>query len=73
MTPLSSRFDLLEYTAIRQIYETNSEMILEDIFDILTQNRQNLLCDSVESCSEFSRSEHLEMNWAVWMIKADSA
>jgi hypothetical protein len=68
-----SKFDLLEYTAIRQIYETNSEIVLGDIFDILTQNRQNLLCDSVESCSEFSRSEHLEMNWAVWMIKADSA
>tara|TARA_B100001142_G_scaffold308662_1_gene340396 strand:+ start:6098 stop:7987 length:1890 start_codon:yes stop_codon:yes gene_type:complete len=66
-----SNFDLLEYTGIRQIYETNSEMVLGDIFSILTQNRQNLLCDSLESCSEFNRTEHLELNWAIWMIKTD--
>ena len=64
-----SEFDLLENTAINRIYETNSEIFLGDIFDILTQNRQNLLCDSLEACSEFSRTAHLELNWAIWMIR----
>ena len=64
-----SNFELLDYTAIHRIYETNSEMILGDIFDTLVQNRQDLLCDSLESCSEFSRADHLDYNWAVWMMK----
>ncbi len=67
-----SNFDLLEHTAIHRIYETNSEGTLGNIFDVLTQNRQDLLCDSVESCSEVKRTNRLEMNWAVWMIKTDS-
>ena len=67
-----SNFELLEHTAIHRIYETNSEMILGDIFFTLVQNRQNLLCDSLESCSEFTRDDHLEYNWAVWMMKTDS-
>ncbi|MCP2507820.1 MAG: hypothetical protein NLN64_05970 [Candidatus Thalassarchaeaceae archaeon] len=64
-----SKFDLLEHTAIRQIYETKSKIVLGEIFDVLSQTRQNLLCDSVESCSDVNRSDHLEMNWAVWMVK----
>ncbi len=46
-------------------------MFLGDIFDVLTQNRQNLLCDSLESCSEYNRTDHIESNWAIWMIKTD--
>lgn len=67
-----SNFVLLEHTAIHRIYETNSKMVLGDIFDTLAQNRENLLCDSIEDCSEVSRIDHLEQNWAVWMIKTDS-
>lgn len=67
-----SNFELLEDTAIHRIYKTNSEMVLGDIFETLVQNRQNLLCDSLESCSEYSRTDHLEQNWAVWMMKTDS-
>ena len=68
-----SNFELLEDTAIDRIYETNSEMGLRDIFNTLAHNRESLLCDSLESCSEYSRADHLEHNWAVWMIKSDSA
>lgn len=67
-----SQFDLLENTAINRIFETKAEMFLGDIFDVLTQNRQNLLCDSLESCSEYNRTDHMESNWAIWMIKTDS-
>ena len=67
-----SNFELLEDTAIHRIYKTNSEMVLGDIFETLVQNRQKLLCDSLESCSEYSRTDHLEQNWAVWMMKTDS-
>jgi len=67
-----STFDLLEHTAINRIYETNSKIVLGDIFDILAQNRENLLCDSIEDCSKVSRTNHLEQNWAVWMIRTDS-
>jgi len=52
--------------------ETNSKIVLGDIFDILAQNRENLLCDSIEDCSKVSRTNHLEQNWAVWMIRTDS-
>ena len=67
-----SQFDLLENTAINRIFETKAEIVLGDIFDVLTQNRQNLLCDSLESCSEYNRIDHIESNWAIWMIKTDS-
>ena len=42
---------------------------MEDIFEILTLNREKLLCDSVKECSNFNRIEHLDTEWAVWMIK----
>jgi hypothetical protein len=64
-----SNFDLLEDTGVYRIYETNSGIILGDIFEVLTLNRENLLCDSVKECSNFNRYEHLDMEWAVWMIK----
>tara|TARA_B110001452_G_scaffold82361_1_gene67339 strand:+ start:2816 stop:4711 length:1896 start_codon:yes stop_codon:yes gene_type:complete len=67
-----SNFELLEHTAIHRIYETNSQMILQEVFDVLAHNRQNLLCDTVEDCSQFNRTEHLDTNWAVWMTKLDS-
>ena len=67
-----SQFDLLENTAINRIFQTKAEIVLGDIFDVLTQNRQNLLCDSLESCSEYNRIDHIESNWAIWMIKTDS-
>ena len=66
-----SDFELLENTAIRQIYETNSEINLDDIFIALAQNRDRLLCDSVDGCSEFNRTEHIQRNWAVWMVKTN--
>jgi len=65
----NSSFELLEDTSIFRIYETKSGIILEDIFEILTLNREKLLCDSVKECSNFNRIEHLDTEWAVWMIK----
>ena len=67
-----SNFEPLEDTAIHRIYQVNTERVLQEIFDVLAMNRQNLLCDSVEECSEYSRTEHLEQNWAVWMVKTDA-
>jgi hypothetical protein len=67
-----SNFNLLENTAISKIYETDSKLVLAEVFDVLSQTPQNLLCDSSESCISISRSEHHETNWAVWMVKTDS-
>ena len=67
-----SNFDLLDNTVIYQIYETDSELNLGEVFDVLSQESDNLMCDSQESCLNYVRSEHLEYNWAVWMTKTDS-
>ena len=67
-----SNFELLEDTTIRRIYEVNTELVLGEIFEVLANNRQNLLCDSVEVCSEYSRTDHLEQNWGVWMTRTDA-
>ena len=67
-----SNFELLEDTAIHRIYQVNTEMVLQEVFDVLAHNRQNLLCDTIEGCSQYNRTEYLEQNWAVWMIKTDS-
>ena len=67
-----SNFELLEDTAIHRIYQVNTEMVLQEVFDVLAHNRQNLLCDTIEGCSHYNRTEYLEQNWAVWMIKTDS-
>ena len=67
-----SNFNLLESTAISKIYETDSKLVLAEVFGVLSQTPQNLLCDSSESCISISRSEHLETNWAVWMVRTDS-
>ena len=64
-----SSFELLEDTSIYRIYETNTGIILQDIFEVLTESREKLLCDSVKECSNFNRIEHLDTEWAVWMIK----
>ena len=66
-----SNFELLEHTAVHRIYQVNTEMVLQEIFDVLAHNPQRLLCDSVEDCSQYSRTEHLEQNWAVWMVKVN--
>ncbi len=66
-----SNFELLEHTAVHRIYQVNTEMVLQEIFDVLAHNPQRLLCDSAEDCSQYSRTEHLEQNWAVWMVKVN--
>lgn len=67
----SSDFEMLESTAIVRILELESTLELDAAFDILAVSPENLLCDSLESCSSFSRGEHLGQNWAVWMTNAD--
>ena len=67
----SSDFEMLESTAIVRILELESTLELDAAFDILAVSPGNLLCDSLESCSSFSRGEHLGQNWAVWMTNAD--
>ena len=66
-----SNFELLEHTAVHRIYQVNTEMVLQEVFDVLAHNPQRLLCDSAEDCSQYSRTEHLEQNWAVWMVKVN--
>ena len=67
-----SEFELLEETAIQRIYQVNTDLVLEEIFEVLANNRQKLLCDSVEGCSEYNRTDHLEHTWAVWMVRTDA-
>ncbi|MDA9166730.1 hypothetical protein N9O16_04480 [Candidatus Poseidoniaceae archaeon] len=67
----SSDFEMLESTAIVRILELDSTLELDAAFDILAVSPEDLLCDSLESCSSFSRGEHLGQNWAVWMTNAD--
>ena len=67
-----SNFELLENTSVNRIYQVNSKTILQEIFDVLAHNRQDLLCDTIEDCSQFNRTEHLDTNWAVWMTKSNS-
>lgn len=67
-----SNFEPLEDTSVNQIYQVNSETILQEIFHVLAHNRQDLLCDTIEDCSQFNRTEHLDTNWAVWMTKSNS-
>lgn len=67
-----SNFELLENTSVNRIYQVNSKTILQEIFDVLAHNRQDLLCDTIENCSQFNRTEHLDTNWAVWMTKSNS-
>ena len=69
---VGSNFNLLNNTAMYRIYETDSALILGDVFGVLSNNTQTLLCDSVESCSSFLRNDHLDQNWAVWMTKTNS-
>ena len=69
---VGSNFNLLNNTAMYRIYETDSALVLGDVFDVLSNNTQTLLCDSVESCSSFLRNDHLDQNWAVWMTKTNS-
>jgi hypothetical protein len=67
----SSDFEMLENTAIYRIHEVESTLELDDMFEVLVDTPEDLLCDSLESCSSFSRSEHLEQNWAVWLTNTN--
>jgi hypothetical protein len=67
----SSDFEILEHTAIYRIHEVESALDLDDMFEVLVDTPEDLLCDSLESCSSFSRSEHLGQNWAVWLTNTN--
>jgi hypothetical protein len=67
----SSDFEMLENTAIYRIHEVESTLELDDMFEVLVDTPEDLLCDSLESCSSFSRSEHLGQNWAVWLTNTN--
>jgi hypothetical protein len=67
----NSSFELLENTAIYRIYEIDSTLELEVLFDNLSRNSEGMLCDTQESCSFLIRSEHIEQNWAIWMLKTN--
>ena len=69
---VDSNFDLLNNTAIYQIYETDSKLNLDEVFEVLSERPEDLMCSSIQDCSVYNRSEHLDSNWAVWMTKIDS-
>ena len=51
-----STVELPESTAIRTIYETPTDKNLDEIHDVLSNNRTELLCDSIASCSGYDLS-----------------
>ena len=63
----SSEFEMLEHTAIYRIHETGSTLELDSAFNVLATTPEYLLCDSLESCSSYERSDYLDQNWAIWM------
>ena len=65
--------ELPESTAIRTIYETPTDKNLDEIHDVLSKNRTELLCDSVASCSGYDRNERLGTNWAVWLVEENDS
>ncbi|DAC66091.1 MAG TPA: hypothetical protein D7I13_06335, partial [Candidatus Poseidoniales archaeon] len=59
--------------AIRTIYETPTDKNLDEIHDVLSNNRTELLCDSIASCSAYDRDERLGTNWAVWLVEENES
>ena len=68
-----STVELPESTAIRTIYETPTDKNLDEIHDVLSNNRTELLCDSIASCSGYDRNERLGTNWAVWLVEENES
>ncbi len=68
-----STVELPESTAIRTIYETPTDKNLDEIHDVLSNNRTELLCDSIASCSAYDRNERLGSNWAVWLVEENES
>ena len=68
-----STVELPETTAIRTIYETPTGKNLDEIHDVLSNNRTGLLCDSIASCSGYDRNERLGTNWAVWLVEENES
>ena len=66
-----SNFEALDNTSIYRIYQTDSDLDLNEVFDVLSLREKDLLCNSIEDCSSFVRSEHLDSNWGVWMTQID--
>ena len=67
----NSDFQMLDNTEIYRIYSTTKQLKLDEVFDVLSQRPENLICNSVEDCSEFNRNEYLDANLGIWMIKID--
>ena len=67
----NSDFQMLDNTEIYRIYGTTTQLKLDEVFDVLSQRPEDLICNSVEDCSEFNRNEHLGTNLCIWMIKID--
>ena len=68
---INSNFEAPDDTAIYRIYETDLDLDLTEAFDVLSQQEADLICNSIEQCSSFVRSEHLDSNWGVWMTQID--
>ena len=67
-----SNFELLEDTAVHRIYQVNTEMVLQESFRRpRPQSRKGYSVIQLKDCSHYSRTEHLEQNWAVWMVKVN--
>ena len=64
-----SNFEALDNTSIYRIYQTDSDLDLNEVFDVLSLQEKDLICNSIEDCSSFVRSEHLDSNWGVWMTQ----
>jgi hypothetical protein len=67
----NSDFQMLDNTEIYRIYGTTKQLKLDEVFDVLSQRPEDLICNSVEDCSEFNRNEYLDANLGIWMIKID--
>ena len=68
---INSNFEAPAGTGIFRIYETDLDLDLTEAFDVLSQQEAGLICNSIEECSSFVRSEHLDSNWGVWMTQID--
>ena len=66
-----SDFQMLDNTEIYRIYGTPTQLELHEVFSVLSERPEDLICNSVEDCSEFNRNEHLGTNLGIWMIKMD--
>ena len=68
-----STFELLDHTSVRRILQTDGGVTLGETFDVLTNDQQRLLCNSVADCSIYDRTQHLQEHWAVWMVNTSTS